>query len=323
MDRIVKQIRQLAAIVKYWGYDIVRFKQNLNYIPKDSSFDKIKGSLIMNYHVIEKGLTMPQTRLGFGYTQIRVLLNLIKKYDQKQYPRHDATYLYCHKILKEYVRFHNEHNFPIDASLSTEIDKAVSTVEGLECASQLTFQRNDYFKHCHANIGDFLTSRYSVRNYIAKEISDETILKCVQLASKSPSSCNRQPVRAYFVRNEQIKQEVLSLQSGNRGFGHLANIIIVITCKIDFYQDFTERHELALNAGMFSMSLLLALHNHEIAACPLNWSVKPEKDKKLKEVLNIPDSEMINLIISCGYTPDEFQVACSPRDNAADLFKIV
>ena len=93
------------------------------------------------------------------------------------------------------------------------------------------------------------------------------------------------------MQNKELKERILNIQHGNRGFGHLAECVIVVTTNISAFQDYTERHELALNAGMFSMSLMLALFENEIASCPLNWCVKPNDDKALMKLLDIPDNE--------------------------------
>lgn len=67
------------------------------------------------------------------------------------------------------------------------------------------------------------------------------------------------------------------------------------------------------------MTLLNALHYNEIGACSLNWSVSDDKDIKLREIIKIPDNEVVLMIIACGYLPDEFSIASSPRKNANEI----
>ena len=61
------------------------------------------------------------------------------------------------------------------------------------------------------------------------------------------------------------------------------------------------------------MSLLYALHYNKLGACPLNWSVERNVEKKLKKKLKIPDSENIIMSISVGHIPNDLSVATSPR----------
>jgi len=102
--------------------------------------------------------------------------------------------------------------------------------------------------------------------------------------------------------------EVLELQNGNRGFGHLTNILMVITSNISLFTN-NEKNEPFLNAGLFSMTLLYALHFNMVGACLLNWAVTESNDKKLRELLKIPENEQIVVLIACGYLPDEFKIA--------------
>jgi len=92
-----------------------------------------------------------------------------------------------------------------------------------------------------------------------------------------------------------MMNKVFELQNGNRGFGHLGSAVLVFTTDLSVFQDTYERNEMYLNSGMFSMSLMYALHNHEIGSCALNWSVPISKDLALKKLLNIPSCEKITL----------------------------
>lgn len=323
MKKIISKLRLFGAIVKYWGYDVIRFTKHLNYNYSNNSLDKMKGVLTMNYHVIEKGLTMPETRLGFGEMQVRTLLGLLNSYESRGFSKTEYEYVYSYKILKEYLEFHNKKNFKLNSSIQDSVQTALNQNNSVEGSRQLYFKKEDYFKHTESSFESFALSRFSVRNYNDKIIPKAIIDNCIKIAIKSPSSCNRQPVKIYAVQNKELKEKILKLQSGNRGFGHLADTIIVVSTNISFFQNYAERHELAINAGLFSMSLMYALHSNKIAACPLNWSVPPERDKSLKKILNIGDNEMVNMLISCGYTPNEFSVACSPRESIANILTLI
>jgi len=277
----------------------------------------------MNYHVIEKGLTMPKTRLGFGEVQILSLIELIRLFQFKGFSKNIMEYDYSLKILKEYLEYHNIRNFKLKENIENEIKNILRKKDSNRSSKQQFYNREEYFASTGIDFEKFALSRYSVRNFTSEKIPNQILERCINTAIKSPSSCNRQPVKVYAIKGEKTKEEILNLQSGNRGFGHLADTVLVVTTNISFFQNYMERHELALNAGMFSMSLLFALHNEKIAACSLNWSVHPKKDKDLHNLINIPKNEMINLLIVCGYTPKNFSVANSPRNNSKTVLKII
>jgi len=160
-----------------------------------------------------------------------------------------------------------------------------------------------------------------VRSYTNKEIPLPVLYNCIDLAQKSPSFCNRQPTRVHIVKSPAKKEAILAIQNGNRGFGHLAETLIVLTSVISVTKDIHERNENHLNGGMFAMTLLNALHFNKIAACSLNWSVDKEKDLKMRQILDIPENEVVLLVISCGYPPEEFKIASSPRKKAVEITK--
>jgi nitroreductase len=67
------------------------------------------------------------------------------------------------------------------------------------------------------------------------------------------------------------------------------------------------------------MTLLNALHFNGIGACSLNWSVSNDKDMKIREILNIPENEVVLMIIACGYVPEKLSIASSPRKSANEI----
>lgn len=320
---LYQKARAIGSMLKYWGYDIPRYFKYLNYLNYNSTEERFKGVLSMNYHVIEKGLTMAEPRLGFGEAQVFKILDLLNEYLNKGYSLLEFEFIQSVKVLNEYLEFHKKNNHEINEKISTEIKKINQKSNIYSSSEQLVFHQGSFFSYANSSFDKFALSRHSVRNYISKEITDEIIADCIKIAQNAPSSCNRQPIRAYAIKESCLIKNVLDLQSGNRGFGHLSNSLFVITSNLSLFQNFIERNEPAINAGMFSMAFLYALHQKGIGACSLNWSVTPDRDRSLRDLLSIPNNEMIHLIISCGYPPDNFKVAASPRIDVDHILKII
>ena len=317
IKRIVKMIipKRIIYLLKttlaYW-YDIKRFTFYSNTYYRFDNPIKVKGQLTILYHVIEKGLTMPETRFGFGMKIIQELTDLCSFYIQKGYDTRDQIFFHSIEVLNEYLRFHVLNNFSLEANIIKGINEVSSAARIDTSSSQYHFSNSEFFKDHHSSFVEFCKSRHSSRNFLQKDIPIETIYQCIELANRSPSDCNRQPIRVYIIKNQQKMRKVLDLQNGNRGFGHLANTLFVIASDISSFQGM-ERNEPFLNAGLFSMTLLYALHFHKIGACLLNWAAPDSKDKKLRTLLQIPENEQIAVLIACGYLPDEFKIAISPR----------
>lgn len=308
-------------VLRIYFYDLARFYRHSNVKQLFVSEDAYKGRLTILYHVIEKGLTMPETRLGFGLPVVEDLMNLLVSYKSAGRDLTALEFRHSVAVLDEYFSFHKERQFSLPQDLVGKYDQFKQTVKTDISSRQLRFTKQEYFKSKDSPFETFALSRYSCRNYSQQEIPNDVLEKCVKLAMKSPTSCNRQLNRIYIVKNQEVRQEVLKLQYGNRGFGHLASTLFILTANISYFQGVNDRNESYINTGMFAMSLLNALHHHEIGACPLNWSVDHKRDQALRELLGIPDNERIGLVVSCGYLPDEFEIASSPRLEVNSIAK--
>jgi len=311
---------QLIKAVKESLYDLKMRVKDKVYDTSES--ERVKRDLTLSYHIIEKGLTMPVPRPGFGKKVVISLVNSILKFENLHLPTNELEFRQAVSTLKEYDEFHKSINFELDSDVNEKLNLVVQKFNDVEGIQQIHTNRKEYFCKIYKSFDEFCYSRYSVRNYTDEEVPIEVFYECIDMAQKSPSFCNRQPSRIYIIKTPEKKNGILELQNGNRGFGHLADTLLVITSLISTTKDIHERNENHLNGGMFSMTLLNALHFKKIGACSLNWSVSKDKDLKLRQLLDIPNNEVVLLVISCGYVPDEFAVASSPRKSAQDITKI-
>lgn len=328
MGALKQKIRKkLPKRVLYWYYlrsaqkavatDLKRRVYDKVY--NDSNTEKVKRNLTLEYHIVEKGLTMPEPRPGFGKAVVLSLSKTILRYAELNLPLDELEFKQSVSVLKEYQDFHNTIGFKLEPKVTEALNRVSEKFGSVQGIQQIRTTKEEYFKDIDAPFDKFCNSRYSVRNYTKETIPVDVLYDCIELAQKSPSFCNRQPTRVYIIKSQEKKEGILSIQNGNRGFGHLAETLIVLTSVISTTKDIHERNENHLNGGMFAMTLLNALHQHKIAACSLNWSVTDDKDEKLRNLLDIPENEVALLVISCGYVPDEFSIASSPRKAAAEI----
>jgi len=287
----------------------------------DNKTDKVRRDLTLLYHIVEKGLTMPVPRPGFGRQVVLNLCKVVILHEKMQLPLNELEFTQSVTVLKEYVDFHNEIGYKLDDELTENLYEIINKFGNIKGFKQISTTNAEYFKHTTDNFENFCNSRYSVRNYTKDVIPLEILHQCIELAQKSPSFCNRQPTRVYLVKSPEKKKAILEIQNGNRGFGELSETLIVLTSVISVTKDIHERFENHLNGGMFAMTLLNALHFYKIAACALNWSVDKSKDITIRQILNIPENEVVLLIISCGYPPQNFMIASSPRKASKDITK--
>lgn len=317
-----KQKYLLNASREYW-YDIKRFVKHSNAYYKFNTQEKADGYLTLNYHVIEKGLTMPETRLGFGKQVVTELIEICRSYHHKKFDPNSLPYRHTIMVLREYIKFHEAHKFELDTDIVSGIHE-ISAMAGItESSAQMQFVNSDYFAASKAPFNEFCRSRFTARNFTSRPIPLDTLYKSIELAIESPSACNRQPNRVYIVNDTETIASVLKLQSGNRGFGNLAQTLLIVTSDVSVFQSHKERNEPAFNAGLFSMTLAYALHYYEIGSCMLNWSSSKENDSQLRKILGVPENEKITIVIACGYLPNDFKIAKSPRLAAEYITTVV
>jgi nitroreductase len=328
MEALKKTLRQLLPKKILYLYYLQTAKKAIMYdikrrvhdkVYNDSEAEKVKRDLTLSYHIIEKGLTMPVPRPGFGRAVVLSLVNTILKYRKLNLPADELEFKQSVSVLKEYKEFHEHVKFQLDEEVIEKIEALERLFETVKGVKQIMTSRDEYFCDINSPFNIFCRSRYSVRNYTEEEIPMQILYNCIDLAQKSPSFCNRQPSRVHIVKSPEKKRGILEIQNGNRGFGHLAETLLVISSVISTTKDIHERNENHLNGGLFIMTLLNALHFNKIGACSLNWSVSSDKDLKIREILSIPENEVVLMVISCGYVPDYFSIASSPRKSAGDI----
>lgn len=271
------------------------------------------------YHVIEKGLAMPEMRLGFGHDKILELVRTIFE-DQAKYGN-TAEVIDAVSAIKEYERVHLNANFTLPNEINNAISKIKLAFKEVEPLHQKIYTKQDYFKDTDKDFKTFSLSRHSVRNF-SGHVPIENVIKAIDLAHYCPSACNRQPVRVHVVDNKELLIKCLSLQNGNRGFGNLADKLLILTGDLSTVLGGQEFFDLGNNVGIFTMNLCYSLHYYHIAQCVLNWYAMPKEDKELRKLLNIPDEETVFSFIVCGDAPKQFKVVKSPRVPTTQIYTI-
>lgn len=310
---IVKQHR------KFNEYDMNIFLEHSNILKEETQL-KYVGRIVMLYHIIEKGLTMPEMKLGFGQPKLINLIDKCLAY-QKKYDRSNIQYQHALGVIAEYSKVHKDNSFKIDSNLQKKIDDLLNNEQEIEISHQINKTRDGYFENQFSSFDNFSNSRFSIRNFSGK-IEGKQIESAISLAQNTPTSCNRQTIRVHVIENKDLISRVFQIQNGNRGFGHLVDKLLVVTVDLSAYQESVERNLPYVDGGIYTMNLLYSLHFNKVAAIPLNWCVKDIDDLKMRKTIDIPDSEVIIVLIGCGNIPNEFKLAVSKRYDYKDIYKI-
>ena len=169
----------------------------------------------------------------------------------------------------------------------------------------------------------FFLKRHSVRQFTEMPVDRQLIDESLRRAQRTPSTCNRQCARVHVLTDPETKARALSFQHGNLGFGHQAGVVFIVTVDLFGFTNVGERFQGWIDGGMYAMSLIYALHSLGLGSCCLNWSEPPGVDRKMRVAMNIPDNELVIMMLAAGHVPKVFDVATSPRPPIEDTTRFV
>ncbi|KEO71834.1 nitroreductase family protein [Anditalea andensis] len=320
---VVKSINQRTngiRLKKAQKYDFEIY-YNASDLKNLDSPTKLISLIVREYHAIEKGLIMPEFRLGFGADRLISLCKNCNRYISL-YGLDDEQLQHALAVIFEYEEVHNTQEFNLNPAVITSIQTIKSKVQSVTPAQQRVTTKEEYFKSVNAPFPDFSNSRSSVRSWTNEDVAMDNLVEALNLARNTPSACNRQTTRTYIYTNKEQIEEILLLQGGNRGFGHLTNKLLVITADMSVYTGIGERNQAFVDGGMYAMNILYAIHYQKIAACILNCSTIPEKEKQLRKICNIKNNEVFIAMVACGIPPEKFKIAASKRNEVNKTNKI-
>lgn len=163
------------------------------------------------------------------------------------------------------------------------------------------------------------STRRSVRAFdTTRSPKISAITRAVRLAINTPSVCNRQAWKAHYFEGDAA-QKILSHQRGNRGFGHTVPGVLIVTVDTRMFSGSGERNQRWIDGGLFSMSLVWALHATGLSSCMLNWSRTNRDSDQLRQAANLREWEDVVVLIAVGYPVPEHRVARSQRRQTEDV----
>ena len=279
-----------------------------------------EARIILDYHILEKGITMPMRHVPFGQKVAIELVDLITMFME----HYGTTKQIDHavEVLKEYHDIHSNAN--AEAWNGFEHIEQFLAECNAKPSSQLHFSREAYYSWKDKPFPVFAQWRHTIRNYSSSPLDIAKIKKAVGLAISAPSACNRQHIRVHCVEDKSICSRILELQGGNRGFGNLADKVLIVTADLRAeIGGIRERYDPYVNGGIFLMNLSYALSYCEVAHCILTCSLERDKDMMIRSLGRIPDNEVVVAMLCCGEPPDNFSVAVSPRRDVDEVLSFV
>lgn len=307
-------------------YDARSFIRNsaLNYQPRDPySYSAI---LTMEYHKLEKAITLPTPKKLYGKAIASKIIELINNNKKLSLECLEDTRIalkvlndYC-KVISQVKDIDNQETAKFVSDKINEINKTLPKdptefISGVIPGKNLTDDYN-YFL-------EFNKNRKSVRNFSNAPIPREAIFNSVEAAKYTPSVCNRQPWKIYYLDCSEKIVNALRFQNGNSGFRESIPGLIIVTSSSKHFPLSGERNQQWIDGGMFSMNLLFSLHANGLGACALNWGNDSFIDKKAKESIGINVDESIIMMIAVGYPNENYKVCVSHRKETNNFITLL
>lgn len=321
--RIRQELKHLL-LMRYFLYDANQTYRFMFWGSRHRSRRGLGAELLLQYHKIEKGLVMPGTKRLFGIEPVLTVISLLTQWREAHFETDDPIYLGAVETLFGYYNLLSSTGLDKDAIILPEVAAFLGGI-GFRDVELITPYKLPQLATVNKTpiegFENLMNVRRSVRDFRPQSVDWELIKKAVELAQLSPSACNRQPWKVYLISDSDDRKTLLSYQNGNRGFGHLAPHIAIITADSQCFFDSSERNEPYIDGGMFAMSLILGLSAQGVATCCLNWCVPPSIDKIVHRIFNIPQSEKIVMLIAIGYPSCDVNVPRSARFSTTQVLE--
>lgn len=295
-------------------YDFYRFFRFAGWRGFHADNSKRDYKAVKIYHRLEKSLSFKIRKNSSGWGAVDDFIKLMKKSpnDLRGTQFHEPIGI---KVVEDFANQSNDP--PPEVIRFINENKKGHITEG--GTIDYSTEKLDLGKL--ENPENFFHSRYSVRSFKSTQVPQSTLERALNLALKTPSVCNRQAWKVYHLDKRDSIDRALSLQNGNRGFGHEIPCLLVIASDLKAFDTSGERYQHWIDGGMFSMSLILALHSLGLSSCCLNWSKGPIDDIKIRKIINIDSSHTIMMMLAVGFAQDELKVCYSARPPLTQVYK--
>ena len=295
--------------------------KHLGSSDKEKTKEKFEASLIIESHIIEKGLSFRNVKIGFGEIKIITLLdNLLNYY--KSY--HDKKFvIYILSPIKEYIDFQKGKGHE-NADIIKKYELMHSLIQPTEFkingGGAFNTSRAEIHRNALIDFESFVNNRFSIRDFSDKPVDIELVKKAIKIATRTPSACNRQPWKVHLFVSKNKIIEILDYQTGARQFKDQIGCAILVTSSYNYFFG-GEFHQPYVNGSLYAMTLIYALHSLGLGTIPLNMGFTYKKLKKLKEIIDIEDNEVPVLLIGIGNIPDQLNVAYSQRFDYKNIIR--
>ena len=155
-----------------------------------------------------------------------------------------------------------------------------------------------------------MSSRQSERRYLDRPVEKEKIERILEAGRLSPSACNGQPWKFILVDDPALRDGIAIAASArvlkmNTFVDQAPVIIVIVREKSNFSSRAGEiiksKDYSRIDIGIAAVSMAYQASAEGLGTCIIGWL----DEKRIKELLKIPASKNVELILTLGYTDNK------------------
>jgi nitroreductase len=174
------------------------------------------------------------------------------------------------------------------------------------------------------NFDELVLERQSDRKYDKnKAVEEEKLIECITSARLAPSACNAQPWKFVIVKDNTLKSQIgdCAASMGLNKFCIDAPAIVALTLEKPNFTSkigsvLKDKEYTLIDIGIVAYHFCLKASDLGLGTCMIGWF----NEKKVKQLLGIPASKRIPLLITVGYRAGELRPKTRKKIN--DIYTV-
>jgi len=173
---------------------------------------------------------------------------------------------------------------------------------------------------------DLIELRQSDRKYTDKPVEKEKLIRCLEAARLAPSASNSQPWTFVVADRAEVVKKLAKAARGPLGsfnsFVKQAPVVVTIVLEkpkavTEIGMKVKEKEWPLMDIGITAEHFCLQAAEEGLGTCMLGWF----DEKKVQQILNIPQNKTVALLITLGYTPEGYKHRKKIRKSLDKIIK--
>ena len=269
-------------------------------------------------HSLEKGMGINEAEANRGREKALKLIDATSRIDDRtSYPYRESI-----AVLSEYISFQECAGGDVSEIRKVARSIGIDLQDHTQCKAGIKqYEKQELLKGTSVDFETFVFSKHSMRDYSFECIKEEEIIKAIELSSRAPSACNRQPCRFLYSLDRTKNEKLSGMIPGNKSFYDRIPYYGLVVADKRFFSP-SEFFQWYLNGGIFITYLTMAFHHLGIGSCIFQWPDFYETDKEVRKLCQILPSETIIAAIGYGKYPENAKCLVASRKNTEEISHI-